>query len=468
MLLKYFYDKKLAQASYMVGCAETGAALVIDPARDITPYLDAARAEGLRITHVTETHIHADFVSGSRELAHATGAHLYLSGEGGMDWQYAFADENTTLLHDGDTWMVGNIRVEVIHTPGHTPEHLVFQVTDTKGANKPMGIFTGDFLFVGDVGRPDLLEEAVGIVGSREEGGRGQFKNIQRFKSLPDYLQIWPGHGAGSACGKALGAIPSTTLGYEKMFNPAFQFDDQSAFVEWLLEGQPEAPRYFAHMKQVNKSGPRLLAHLPSIERLEAFILGEVLKENALVLDTRSLKEFASAYIPGTLNIPATSASFNTYAGWFVDYTAPTYLVIPDGAIEEIIRDLRAVGIDNIPGYFIASDVLSGMSELESLSQLEPGELAQRQMQNGLLILDVRGKSEYDDFHIPGVRNIPYGLLYRHLDELPREEFIVTQCASGRRSQIAASYLRKQGFTNIANLAGGIDAWRKAGLPVEN
>lgn len=468
MLLKYFYDKKLAQASYMVGCAETGEALVIDPARDITSYLDAARDEGLRITHITETHIHADFVSGSRELAHATGAHLYLSGEGGADWQYAFTAENMTLLHDGDSWMVGNIRVQVIHTPGHTPEHLVFQVTDTKGANKPMGIFTGDFLFVGDVGRPDLLEEAVGIVGSREEGARGQFRNIQRFKSLPDYLQIWPGHGAGSACGKALGAIPSTTLGYEKLFNPAFQFDDENAFVDWLLEGQPEAPRYFAQMKQVNKSGPRLLEELPPVERLEAFILGEVLKENALVIDTRPIEEFALAHIRGTLNIPAISSRFNTYAGWFVDYNAPTYLIIPEGEAEDIIRDLRAVGVDNIPGYFVASDVLSGIPELASLTLIEAGELAQRQAQNGLLILDVRGKSEYDDFHIPGVRNIPYGLLYRHLDELPRGELIITQCASGTRSQIAASYLRKQGFTNVTNLMGGIDAWKKAGLPVEN
>jgi hydroxyacylglutathione hydrolase len=467
MLLKYFYDHKLAQASYMVGCAENGEALVIDPARDITPYLQAARAENLRIAHVTETHIHADFVSGARELASATGAHLYLCGEGGADWQYAFADENTTLLHDGDSWMVGNICIEVIHTPGHTPEHIVFQVTDTKNADKPIGLFTGDFLFVGDVGRPDLLEEAAGIAGTREEGARGQFHNVQRFKTMPDYLQIWPGHGAGSACGKALGAIPSTTLGYEKLFNPAFQIDDENAFVNWLLEGQPEAPRYFAEMKRVNKAGAALLHNLPQPQRLETFILNDVLKNAALVIDTRGLDDYAAAHIRGTLNIPASSSSFNTYAGWFVDYNAPLYLIVPDTNIDEVMRDLRAIGVDNIAGYFVASDVLSRNPDLTSLTAIEPAELAQQKSEHEVLVLDVRGKSEVEEFRIPGTRHIPYGLLRRHLDELPRETPIVTQCASGMRSQIAASYLRQQGFNNVTHLKGGIDAWKAAGLPIE-
>jgi hydroxyacylglutathione hydrolase len=226
MLLKYFYDSGLAQASYMVGCAETGEAMVVDPSRDVTPYLESARQEGLRITHVTETHIHADFVSGSRELADRSGARLYLSDMGGQDWKYGF---EAVLIHAGDSWHVGNIRIEAIHAPGHTPEHLAFQVTDTAHADAPIGLFTGDFLFVGDVGRPDLLEEAAGIANTSETGARQQFANVHRFKTMPDYLQVWPGHGAGSACGKALGAIPSTTLGYEKLFNPAFQFDNEES-----------------------------------------------------------------------------------------------------------------------------------------------------------------------------------------------------------------------------------------------
>src|SRR5689334_18636063 len=196
MLFRRFYDDQLAQASYLIGCQATGEALVVDPNRHLEPYLRGAESEGLRISHVTETHIHADFVSGVRELAAATGARVYLSDMGDADWKYTFADVGTVLLHDGDSWMVGNIHVEVIHTPGHTPEHLMFQITDTIAADEPMGLLTGDCLFVGSVGRPDLLEEAAGFAGTKEIGARQQFCNIQRLKTMPDYLQIWPGHGA--------------------------------------------------------------------------------------------------------------------------------------------------------------------------------------------------------------------------------------------------------------------------------
>jgi hydroxyacylglutathione hydrolase len=266
MLLKYFYDATLAQASYMVGCQATGEALVIDPARDVTPFLKVAEEEGLTITHVTETHIHADFVSGTRELSDRTGARMYLSDMGDDDWKYGFVNERTVLVNDGDTWMVGNVKVEVLHTPGHTPEHISFMITDTAGADKPIGIFTGDFLFVGDIGRPDLLDEAAGFVDTRFKGAQLQYANIERFKELPDYLQIWPAHGAGSACGKALGAVPSSTLGYEKLFNPAFQFNNEEDFVNWLLADQPEAPKYFAQMKYINKVGPELLKNLPDVQ----------------------------------------------------------------------------------------------------------------------------------------------------------------------------------------------------------
>lgn len=223
MLLRRFYDAPLAQASYLVGCQATGEALVVDPNRDVAHYLAAAHEEGVRITHVTETHIHADFVSGARELVAHTGARLLLSGEGGPDWQYRYAAaDGATLLHDGDTFTVGNLKFEVVHTPGHTPEHLTFIVTDTPATDRPMGAFTGDFLFVGDVGRPDLLERAAKVAGTMESAARTLFRSLQRFASRPDYLQIWPGHGAGSACGKALGAVPQSTLGYERVVNWAF------------------------------------------------------------------------------------------------------------------------------------------------------------------------------------------------------------------------------------------------------
>ena len=391
MLLKYFYDATLAQASYMVGCAQTGEALVVDPARDIRPYVQAAEDEGLRITHVTETHIHADFVSGSRELAAHTGAMIYLSEMGGPDWQYAYADEaNVILVREGDTWMVGNIRIEVMHTPGHTPEHISFVVTDTAAADRPMGVFTGDFLFVGDVGRPDLLEEAAGLVGTKEVGARLQFDSVARFKEMPDYLQIWPGHGAGSACGKALGAIPSTTLGYEKLFNPAFQFDKKDEFVDWLLADQPEAPRYFAQMKKVNKEGPALLDTLAQPIQLDAADLQRALETGEFVVDFRSVDAYAEANVPGTVNIAATDGMFSTYVGWFVDYDAPMYLIPPSlHDVAGLVTDLRAIGVDQIAGYFDPTVV---KEYGDAVPRITAEELAAKQLNGAAVIVDVRGQ----------------------------------------------------------------------------
>ena len=460
MLLKYFYDTQLAQASYMVGCVQTGEALVVDPARDIRPYLQAAEQEGLRISHVTETHIHADFVSGSRELAARTGAMILLSEMGDADWQYAYADEpNVIPVHDGDSWMVGNVRIEVVHTPGHTPEHISLLVTDTAGADRPIGVFTGDFLFVGDVGRPDLLEEAAGMVGTKEVGARQQFHSVARFKELPDYLQIWPGHGAGSACGKALGAIPSTTLGYEKLFNPAFQFEHEDAFVEWLLAGQPEAPRYFARMKQVNKEGPALLATLADPAHLGTDALASALEAGEFVVDFRSVEAYAQASVPGTVNIAATDAMFSTYVGWFVDYDKPLYMIIPAlDDVDDLVSALRAIGIDHIAGYF-GPDVIDGYGESTPLISAQ--ELAQRQPGKGTVIVDVRGRSEYQEQHVVGARHIPLGFLPQRLDDIPHDATVVLQCASGYRSAIATSLLRARGYDNVVNLTDGVETWSK-------
>jgi hydroxyacylglutathione hydrolase len=460
MLLKYFYDDSLAQASYMVGCAKTGEAVVVDPARDISPYLRTAEKEGLRITHVTETHIHADFVSGSRELAAHTGAMIYLSEMGDADWQYTYADElNVILVRHGDAWMVGNIRIEVVHTPGHTPEHVSFLVTDTAGADRPIGVFTGDFLFVGDVGRPDLLEEAAGMTGTKEVGARQQFQSVQRFLEMPDYLQIWPGHGAGSACGKALGAIPSTTLGYEKLFNPAFQIEDEEDFVNWLLDGQPEAPRYFAQMKRVNKEGPDLLGELQEPARLDRSALDAAIGSGAFVVDLRSTEDFTRAHVPGTINIAATADNFSTYVGWFVNYDQPISIIVPAlDHTEALLSALRAIGVDNIAGY-CGPEVIDG--QLDALPVMTAEELATRQLNNGDVIVDVRGRSEYDEEHIVGARNIPLGFVPRHVKDIPRDHTVVLQCASGYRSAIATSLLRAHGFDNAVNLDASTEAWSK-------
>lgn len=466
MLLRYFYDEKLAQASYLVGCVATGEALVVDPARNVIPYLREAEKEGLRITHVTETHIHADFVSGSRELAAATGATIYLSDMGDANWKYVYADDpNVILVRDGDSWKVGNIKVEVLHTPGHTPEHIAFMITDTAGADKPMGVFTGDFLFVGDVGRPDLLEEAAGYKGTKEVGARQQFQTVERFKALPDYLQIWPGHGAGSACGKALGAIPSTTLGYEKLFNPAFQFGQENAFVAWLLDGQPEPPKYFAQMKKINKLGPPLINTLPTPMNFDRRTLDDVIEDGGQIFDLRNRGQFISNHVPGTINVPSDNNSFVTYMGWLVDYDRPVYVLLPSIDDERaILRDLRSIGIDYVPGYF-SPEVLTHRTQ--ALPVITAKELARRLPQNGITIVDVRGKAEYAEKHIVGARLIPLGYLPDNLDSLDKDGTIVTHCASGYRSQIAASLLQAAGFENVLTLNEGTECWSKF-LPTES
>jgi hydroxyacylglutathione hydrolase len=465
MLLKYFYDEQLAQASYLVGCAATGEALVVDPARNVTPYLRAAEREGLRITHVTETHIHADFVSGSRELAAATGAAIYLSDMGDANWKYAYADQaNVILVRDGDSWMVGNVKVDVLHTPGHTPEHIAFMITDTAGANRPLGVFTGDFLFVGDVGRPDLLEAAAGYVGTAQTGARQQFQTVARFKDMPDYLQIWPGHGAGSACGKALGALPSTTLGYEKLFNPAFQFEAEAGFVAWLLSGQPEAPKYFAQMKKVNKQGPPLLNTLPTPVNFDRGTLDAIIQDGGQVFDLRNRGQFAFAHVPGTVNVPADSAGYVNFLGWLVDYARPVYILLPSVDSERaVLADLRSIGIDYVPGYF-SPEVLTHRTQ--ALPVITARDLAKRVQQNGLVVLDVRGKGEYEAKHIVGAQHIPLGYIADRLPELPRDKAIVTQCATGYRSQIAASLLQASGYDNVVTLNEGLECWSRF-LPTE-
>lgn len=460
MILRYFYDRNLAQASYMVGCAATGEALIIDPARDIKQYLEAAEKEDLRIEHVTETHIHADFVSGSRELADVTDATIHLSDMGDENWKYQYINEpNVVLVRNGDTWMVGNIQIEVMHTPGHTPEHISFMITDTAGADKPIGIFTGDFLFVGDVGRPDLLEAAAGLKGTAKLGAHWQFKSVTRFKDLPDYLQIWPAHGAGSACGKALGAVPSTTLGYEKRFNPAFQFEDEDKFVTWLLKDQPEAPRYFAQMKKVNKLGPALLRNLPKPRQMDRAHLDELLRAEALVVDLRNPEAYTAEYVSGTISIPGNRETFSTYIGWLVEYDYPLYFITPSpDDVSKIMSALRAIGVDNVPGFFTA-EVVTG--ETAALPQITAAELAERMPQNGYTLIDVRGATEYAEKHIAGARHIALGYLPRCWDELPKDSPLVFQCTSGYRALIAASLSQTQGFRNAMQMPDGMDIWAK-------
>ncbi|MEX2610379.1 MAG: rhodanese-like domain-containing protein [Gemmatimonadota bacterium] len=471
MLLERFYHDKLAHASWMVGCAATGEALVVDPNRDVAAYVASAEREKLRITHIAETHIHADFVSGSRELAARTGATLFLSDEGGEDWRYGFARSGRdVLLRDGDTFMVGNIRIEVRHTPGHTPEHIVLVVTDTAAADRPMGVLTGDFVFVGDVGRPDLLERAAGMHGTMEDGARQLFRSLRTFAELPDFLQLWPAHGAGSACGKALGAVPQTTLGYEKLFNWAFQETSEDAFVQRVLAGQPEPPGYFARMKRVNRDGPAVLGGLPRVPRLADRRLEDLLEDDALVVDTRPVAEFAAGHAPGTIHIPLTR-SFPTYAGSVLPYDRPLHLVLADGggALEEVVRDLALIGLDRFGGWCgpeALTEWASGERKLAELPGMDTEELRGRLERGNVHVLDVRSREEWRAGHIPGADLIPLGELPRRMDELP-ERPLVVHCQTGIRSSIAASLLRAAGVEDVVAYRGSFQAWQTAGMPVE-
>lgn len=474
MILKRLYDEKLAQASYVVGCAATGEAAVVDPNRDLDAYVRVVEREGLRVTHVTETHIHADFVSGARELAERTGARLYLSGEGGEDWSYRYAGENgVVVLHDGDTFMVGNVRFQALHTPGHTPEHLSFLVTDTAGADRPMGAFTGDFIFVGSVGRPDLLETAVGEVGTMERAAAELYRSVQRFKAQPDYLQLWPAHGAGSACGKGLGSVPQTTLGYEKLFNWGLATAGEEEFVRVVLGGLPEPPRYFGEMKRINRDGPPLRGGFHRPARLSEQRLEGVLESGGLVIDTRPVVDYAAGHVPGTINIPL-DRSFTTWAGWLVPYTRDFHVIVTDdgtsACIDEVVRDLALIGLDRVAGYFTSDAVYEWEvdgRELELLPEISTEDLRQVWERGAVSVLDVRSHAEWEAGHLPGVPNIPLGYLLERLEEVPADGPLVLQCESGGRSSIAASLLSARGIRQVLNYRAGYLRWRAAGLPVE-
>jgi hydroxyacylglutathione hydrolase len=476
MLFRMLYDNKLAQAAYLIGCQRTKEAIVIDPERDVDRYLDEAKRNGLNITVIAETHIHADFLSGARELAEATGAKLYLSAEGGPDWQYRWLDKKSSggsyhhqLLKDGDTFKVGNIQFKAVHTPGHTPEHLSYLVTDLGGgASEPMGIASGDFVFVGDVGRPDLLESAAGQSGTKEASAQTLFRSIQRFKSLPDYLQVWPAHGAGSACGKALGAVPQSTVGYEKRFNAAiFEAESETRFVESILHGQPEPPYYFARMKKENRDGPAILGELPDPKPLSVDELKKALKKEASWLDTRPWPEYSDGHLPGALYAPLNSA-FPTVAGSYVEPTKSIYLIVEKGRVDEAVRDLIRIGLDNVVGYVTPSTLKTfakNSRKMVCCDSMAMTDLDIDCLDGNCIILDVRRADEFEAGHLPGAVNVAHTRLLPNLEKLPKGKRLYVHCQGGYRSAYACGMLQHHGFDAV-QMQGGFSEWEKSGKKV--
>jgi hydroxyacylglutathione hydrolase len=468
MLLKRLYDDALAQASYLIACESTRDAIVIDPNRDIRRYEEAAAREKVRIVMVTETHIHADFVSGSHDLARHAGARLLLSDEGGADWRYAPASRNDVrLLHHGDTFDLGKVRFTVRHTPGHTPEHICFLVTDMAANPEPVGMLTGDFIFAGDVGRPDLLERAARQAGTMQSLARQLYQSLKAADDLPDYLQLWPGHGPGSACGKSLGAMPSTTMGYERIANWAFHAKSEDDFVRQVLEGQPEPPKYFARMKTVNRDGPPPAPDIDKpLRKLDRAGLQQARRQGLSIVDVRSTADFAAGHIQKTLNIPV-GTSFPTWAGALLPYDRDIVLLADDDDRLRRARIMLAqVGHDRVvaaAGRDVREAWTREVGPLECTQQIGVGSLAQG---TDRLIVDVRGKPEWDAGHIPSAEHRYLGDLLTSMLDVPRDTPLAVHCQGGTRSAIAASLLQAQGFTDVANVKGGIRAWEEAGLPI--
>jgi hydroxyacylglutathione hydrolase len=466
MFFQHIYDKSLAQASYFIGCQKAGVAAVIDPKRDVDTYLEIAKQNNMKITHVLETHIHADFLTGSRELKALTGADLYLSDEGGLGWEYEF---DHIGLKDGSSFMVGNLKIDVLHTPGHTPESISFLLTDTPASPEPVMFFTGDFVFVGDIGRPDLLEKAAGMTGTMDAGALEMYKSIKKFSDLPDYIQVWPGHGAGSACGKALGAVPSTTVGYEKVRNWAFRFaNDEKGFVNFLLEDQPEPPKYFAMMKKLNKVDRPLLTSVPKLKQLSNAELTEAMSKGVKLIDARGKNEFAQGFIPGSINIQGNN-SFATWAGWYLNYDEQFILLADESQLDDLTRKLMRIGLDNIMGYVASTDAyVQAGGKLDTVKVIDIDTFKKVLEEPNVQVVDLRGATEFKSGHIKNADHVFVGTLLKNLDKVSKDKKVVIHCQGGDRATIGYSLLAREGYNNVLNYSASMNEWIAQGNAVEN
>lgn len=458
MLVRQVVDQKLAQYAYLIGCPRTGEAIVIDPERDVDRYFDLAARNKLRLVAAVDTHIHADYLTGLREMAER-GVMVYASKEGGPDWQYEWLRGSRyqyRLLSDGDTFMVGHIEFRALHTPGHTPEHLSYLVRDGgSGATDAMALASGDFVFVGDVGRPDLLETAAGAVGSMEPAARALYASIQgEFRPLPEFLQVWPAHGAGSACGKSLGDIPASTVGYELRTNASIlAASDEPSFVRFILSGQPEPPPYFARMKRDNRRGPKILPSVPAPRQMDVVALQALANRlDVAVLDTRRRAEFLAGHLPGSI-LAELDFQFCTIAGSYLEEDAPVYLIVEEDRVGEAVLALVRIGLDRIDGYATPATLdafARGGGTLAQTEVIDFRTLEARRLSGQAQVLDVRGKAEYDMGHVPGALNVAHTRLLERIAELRKDQPLVVHCLTGGRAAAAVSILERHGYRATA------------------
>lgn len=460
LVLESIKSEGLAQLSYLVGDSAAGVAAVIDPRRDVDIYLQRARELGVRLTHAIETHIHADFVSGTHELHHRLGTEIY--GGRSEDYQFSYKE-----LEAGDTIKLGRVTLEVRQTPGHTPEHISLLISDDRQGDAPFGIFTGDFVFNLDVGRPDLLGH-----GTEKKLAAQLYRSLfEQFLPLGDRLEVYPCHGAGSACGKAIGDREQSTIGNERRFSEALQDRTEDEFVAWLLADMPEPPRHYARLKQVNAQGAPVQGCLQTPPPLSASAFQAALSApHTIAIDTRSMLAFGGGHIPETLNI-GLGAAFPTWVGWLVDPKQKIFLVVDDAeALQQATEALFRLGYDQVAGYLhggMTSWQMAGMP-IQRVLQLTATELHQIRRDRGdMTVLDVRSDQEFMRGAIPNATHIFLPHLTQHLDRLDATRTIATYCGSGYRASIAASILQRHGFQKVVNIPGSWAAWQADDLPVE-
>lgn len=460
MVIETVFTEGIAQLSYLIGDKATGKAVVIDPRHDIEPYIELARSNNLVITHALETHIHADFVSGSRELAARTGtAKIVVSVEGGAS--YGFPHEK---LRDGDKIDLGRVILTARHTPGHTPEHMSYVAAESNRADTPFAVFSGDCLFADSVGRPDLLGD-----DQAEELAKKLFHSLRDFYlKLEDDVIVYPGHGAGSPCGADISDRLVTSIGYERQHNAALQLDDEKAFVKHVLFTAPPEPRYYKRMKKINAAGPEIRERLPSAPPMTAKEFQKKVKSGECqLLDNRQMLAFGGGHIDGAMNI-GPKAELSIWAGWLLDPEKPILLVLPkDSDLPEVERQLIRVGYSKFAGYLVGgieSWVNAGLplKRLTQMTVLEVNEAAK-----DLQVVDVRSPSEWQSGHVPGAKYIFLPELEESVRKLDKKKPVAVYCDSGYRASVGASLLARHGFTDVRNVPGSWKAWKAAELPVE-
>ena len=463
MFTQQFFVEGLGCASYIVGCEAKGIAAVIDPDREVQKYLDAANHRGLTITHVIETHLHADHVSGNTDLVARTGADIYVHEASGAEYPHK------TLKHN-DVIELGNIRIRALHTPGHTPESITLLVSDTTRAEEPWLALTGDTLFVGDIGRPDL----VGVEAARGLANDMYDSLFEKILPMNDSLLIYPGHGAGSLCGKSIGSMKSSTLGFERKYNLSLSPRKRDEFVEFATSGLPEQPGNHKRIKAMNRKGPKPLGNVET----RPLTIREAIphfQRGAGLLDTRSKDEYVKAHIPGSVHLEADTQLSNRI-GFVFPPDVPVILLLADPSeYEQVVYSLGRVGYDNVVGYL--SEGLDAWQKMGlpitagDVQDVEPVELERliKACSNGdcPVVVDVREPWEYRQGHVPGAILIPLGQLSARVNELDPDRPVAVICASGNRSQSAAALLGQKGFKTVYNVSGGTGAWVYSGLKLE-